>query len=486
MAYDIFISYRRNGGWSTAKHLYDLLIHDGYSVSFDIDTLRNGDFDIELLKRIDECTDFILILNDTAFDRCLDPTFDRKKDWLRNELAYALEKGKNVIPIMLSGFTEFPDNLPDDIARVTRKNGPKYDEYYFDGFYHKLKTRFLDTLTPTDIPQPQINYSKSQLANSGAGALIRIHPDMECRIEKFGEHLGVAAAGQYFPIRLRKGNHVLKFISTQDERDSLTITHKVEDTEMEDFIEVALKSVMDVRIAKGEYEGEMRNGLRWGYGKCVYSDGTIYEGEWENDVRKGKGIFTYVDGSQCEGEFVNDEFNIYINVANFPDDNFRSYLLKQDYGKDGILSAADIKQISILDVNQQAIKDLKGIEYFSELTELYCWVNQLTSLDISKNVALMKLNCNVNQLTSLDVSKNVALTELCCATNQLTSLDVSKNVALTKLYCWKNELTSLDVSRNVALTELYCNENQLTSLDVSKNNKLKSSYIDTNVWIINN
>ena len=45
MKYDVFISYRRDGGYETAKHLYDLLSREGYSVSFDIDTLRNCDFD---------------------------------------------------------------------------------------------------------------------------------------------------------------------------------------------------------------------------------------------------------------------------------------------------------------------------------------------------------------------------------------------------------------------------------------------------------
>ena len=45
---------------------------------------------------------------------------------------------------MLNGFTDFPDNLPDDIAAVERKNGPKYDSYYFDAFYHKL-LRFLES-----------------------------------------------------------------------------------------------------------------------------------------------------------------------------------------------------------------------------------------------------------------------------------------------------------------------------------------------------
>jgi len=143
MAHDIFISYRRKGGYETAKHLYDLLTRDGYKVSFDIDTLRSGDFDTELLKRIDECKDFIIVLNKGAFDRCLDSTVDMKQDWLRNELAYALQKGKNIIPLMLDGFTEFPHNLPNDIAKVSTKNGPKYDRYYFDDFYRRLKRDFL-------------------------------------------------------------------------------------------------------------------------------------------------------------------------------------------------------------------------------------------------------------------------------------------------------------------------------------------------------
>lgn len=141
--YDVFISYRREGGYDTAKHLYDLLTRDGYRVSFDIDTLRNGDFDVSLLKRIDECADFILIVDTHAFDRTLDYNFNPNNDWLRQELAYALKKKKNIIPIFLSGVSGFPKNLPKDIAAVTRKNGPEYNRYYFNEFYEQLKHRFL-------------------------------------------------------------------------------------------------------------------------------------------------------------------------------------------------------------------------------------------------------------------------------------------------------------------------------------------------------
>lgn len=143
--YDIFISYRRKGGYETAKHLYDLLTRDGYSVSFDIDTLRSGDFDVSLLSRVEECRDFILIVDEHAFDRCIDPTFDRNKDWLRCELAHALLHNKNVIPVMLAGVTAFPDNLPVDICAVAKKNGPPHNMEYYDSFYDRLKKNFIQS-----------------------------------------------------------------------------------------------------------------------------------------------------------------------------------------------------------------------------------------------------------------------------------------------------------------------------------------------------
>ena len=138
MKYDIFISYRRDGGYETAKHIADLLLRDGYRVSFDIDTLRNGNFDQQLYGRIDQCRDFIIVLNKTAFERTLDPSFPKENDWMRSELSYALKHNKNIIPIMLPEF-EFSDNLPSDIAQVRIKNGPSYVIEYFDMFYARLR-----------------------------------------------------------------------------------------------------------------------------------------------------------------------------------------------------------------------------------------------------------------------------------------------------------------------------------------------------------
>ena len=112
MKYDIFISYRREGGYDTAKHLNDLLVMDGYKVSFDIDTLRSGDFDTQLLERIDQCRDFILIVDKHAFDRTLDPTFNPKNDWMRCELSYALKKIKISSPCFSLGLLAFQRIFP--------------------------------------------------------------------------------------------------------------------------------------------------------------------------------------------------------------------------------------------------------------------------------------------------------------------------------------------------------------------------------------
>ena len=176
-----------------------------------------------------------------------------------------------------------------------------------------------------------------------------------------------------------------------------------------------------------------------------------------------------------------DSGDVEINKTNFPDDNFRTYVSENcDRDGNGVLSQGEIEAVYNIDVPEKNIADLKGIEYFTALTQLYCSGNQLTNIDVSKNTALTELWCFNNKLTSLDVSKNIALTKLECFNNKLTSLDVSKNIALTKLECSNNQLTSLDVSKNTALTELWCNSNQLTNLDVSQNTALINLYCDWN------
>jgi len=108
----------------------------------------------------------------------------------------------------------------------------------------------------------------------------------------------------------------------------------------------------------------------------------------------------------------------------------------------------------------------------TELSELVCGSNQLTSIDVSRNTALEDLEINYNQLASLDVSSNTALTGLGIESNLLTTLDIKNNTALKILGVAHNKLISLDVTGNTALEVLGAYGNPLTSLDVSKNTSL--------------
>lgn len=139
--YDIFISYRRQGGTDSALLLYYHLTNEGYNVSFDLDTLHGGEFASELMARVDNCNDFIIILNKDVFKRTLDGV-PLEDDWLRKELCRAIEMGKNIIPVMLRGF-KMPkkEQLPNDIQQIVQIDAVEYSERYFKATYDELKSR---------------------------------------------------------------------------------------------------------------------------------------------------------------------------------------------------------------------------------------------------------------------------------------------------------------------------------------------------------
>ena len=97
--------------------------------------------------------------------------------------------------------------------------------------------------------------------------------------------------------------------------------------------------------------------------------------------------------------------DVEINEKNFPDEKFRDYVKENfDTDWDGFLSDYEISESTKIDVGEKGISDLKGIEYFTYLTELRCNQNKLTSLDISNNEALQSLYCAKNDITKLDIS----------------------------------------------------------------------------------
>ncbi len=134
MHYHVFISYRRDGGDAMARLLYDRLQADGYCPFLDVEQMRSGKFNDQLLKRIAECDDFVLILPPNGLDRCRN-----EEDWVRKEIVEALRLGKNIIPFMLRGFS-FPTNLPECIKEVKDYQGIPASQDYFDSTMERLKS----------------------------------------------------------------------------------------------------------------------------------------------------------------------------------------------------------------------------------------------------------------------------------------------------------------------------------------------------------
>ncbi|WP_165583304.1 hypothetical protein [Aquimarina atlantica] len=196
-------------------------------------------------------------------------------------------------------------------------------------------------------------------------------------------------------------------------------------------------------------------------------------------------IVLVTNGETSKEVTITVKLNDIVGDINFADLNFKKALLKHtnpiiDTNTDGVITLEEAKVVTKMDVGRKSITDLSGIEYFTALTTLNCSSNNnLTILDLSKNIALTELDCSSNDITTLDVSKNIELTKLNCNDNDLTSVDVSKNVKLNFLNTSQNPLIDLDISKNTVLETLgYGDENSpLTTLDISKNAKLSTLFI---------
>lgn len=133
-AYDIFFSYRREGGSDVARSLQQAL-KDEFRIFLDVDRMPSGHFDQALLRTIESSPNFVVFLSPGSLDRCRNAD-----DWLRKEIAHAIDTKRNIVPIMLPGFA-FPDpkSLPDDIADVARHDAVEYSHRYFYGMLDKLR-----------------------------------------------------------------------------------------------------------------------------------------------------------------------------------------------------------------------------------------------------------------------------------------------------------------------------------------------------------
>ena len=125
-------------------------------------------------------------------------------------------------------------------------------------------------------------------------------------------------------------------------------------------------------------------------------------------------------------------------------------------------ACSEIMNETSIDLSYSSITSISGIEYFTSLTDLSIYGNQLTALPALTST-LLNLNCSGNQFNSLP-NLPYQLQQLNCSGNNLTSLPALPST-LTQLNCSNNPILNFSVLPS-SLLNLECNYNQLTTLPV--------------------
>ncbi|MCX7548058.1 T9SS type A sorting domain-containing protein [Xanthomarina sp. F1114] len=165
------------------------------------------------------------------------------------------------------------------------------------------------------------------------------------------------------------------------------------------------------------------------------------------------------------------------------DSNFEQVLVDLNIDTNGVngnILDSDASAVYYLNLSENYIQDLTGIEAFVDLKTLDCSANNLTELDLSQNKKLLELNANDNQISNIDLSLNGKLKVALINSNYLNEIDVSNNFDLEELGVSLNSLTELVVTNNLSLKHLSCYSNNLNNLDLSNNSQLISLHVGDN------
>lgn len=176
--YDIFISYRREGGKEYARNLTSELVSRGFHPFLDYDELEDGKFDKRITDAIESAPVFLFILTPGALDRCVN-----EEDWVRKEILHAIKHHRHIVPVDIDKqFTSFPadKNFPQEIIDAL-------GQYQFSQIQNEtLYKESIDKMVRNRIKPAIEEYQKERQKAAGAsGAEIHIETDMDCHVQRF-------------------------------------------------------------------------------------------------------------------------------------------------------------------------------------------------------------------------------------------------------------------------------------------------------------
>lgn len=303
---DIFISYRNDGvGNNFAKRITNDLKNSGYSVYFNPDEARSGDFPERLKQAIQVCKDFICIVTEEYITQL---QLNNKICWIRDELLYAKGFGKNIIPLLVNGATMPNDasSLPENIRFFPNIDAYVFPEQYINSPYSILcnvlhsrndgKNGFRDVYNSSKLFDP--DKSLKDILSQAEG----------------GDMRAMLTAGIYYYYGVSRG---------KDERKAAYWLKKVSATNGK------YASIADKFIARMYYTGSMPR------------EPQSYEKSYEYYVKSAKGDrfsagqvgFMQTIGSGCSFDYEQTERYYLSLLDSF--DNPRKYTLCKFYTEHG-------------------------------------------------------------------------------------------------------------------------------------------------------
>ncbi|GGD88594.1 leucine-rich repeat domain-containing protein [Planktosalinus lacus] len=161
----------------------------------------------------------------------------------------------------------------------------------------------------------------------------------------------------------------------------------------------------------------------------------------------------------------------YSQNVSIPDAVFLEKLIAQgvDTNEDGVIQLNEALAVTHLNVNsigsEVKIENMEGIQHFTNLVELRCANNLITSLDVTALTNLEFLHCNNNQITSLNITGLSQLTMLWARSNTLAEIDLSGLDNIWWIWVSNNNLNQIDLTGLNSLEAFEIANNLLSIID---------------------
>jgi len=155
----LLISYRREDTAGHAGRLYDILVeHFGSAQVFrDVDTIAPGDDFVEIIEKSIGAADVVIALIGREWLSAANPDgrrrLDDPDDFVRLELAKALERNVRVVPVLVQGATmPAAKDLPESLRALARRNAFTVTDQAFRRDASALVESLEQAVSPSEKP----------------------------------------------------------------------------------------------------------------------------------------------------------------------------------------------------------------------------------------------------------------------------------------------------------------------------------------------